>query len=92
MKPGACSLCNRPDRADIDAGHVAGEAVRALAKRFDVSPTTMQRHVARHIPLDGSYSSAEARAALLKGRAASCREIVQRTSASAGALLAPEAR
>ena len=49
MKAGTCRLCNHEQRAEIDGTHVAGASVRALAKRFGVSPTTIQKHVSQHI-------------------------------------------
>jgi len=50
VKPGSCSVCAHPQRAEIDRARVAGASIRELAKQFDRAPNTIMRHVQHHIP------------------------------------------
>src|SRR2546428_4586 len=50
MKAGACSVCTHPQRAEIDAAHVAGVSIRELARQFKRNKDTIQRHVRQHVP------------------------------------------
>ncbi len=44
-----CSICQHPDRGEIDAALVAGTPYRSIAQQHAVSAAAMQRHKA-HIP------------------------------------------
>ena len=50
MSGRACSVCSRPDRPELDAAIVAGEAKRGIARRFAVSPDAVERHAKAHLP------------------------------------------
>ena len=45
-----CSICSRPDRAEIDAALVGPESFRGVSRRFAVSPDAMERHAKAHLP------------------------------------------
>jgi transposase len=45
-----CSVCDHPQRAEIDQAHIAGASIRDLAKRFGRNKDTIQKHVKHHIP------------------------------------------
>ena len=48
--PPVCTLCRRPDRAELDAALVApAEPLRNIAARFGTSPATLLRHKG-HLP------------------------------------------
>ena len=44
MPRAKCSVCSRPDRAEIDAVLWAGTALRVLGKRYGTSKGTLHRH------------------------------------------------
>lgn len=51
---GQCSICNHPQRIEIDTALVAGESYRSIAKRFGVTDSSIGRHkrgghIAEHI-------------------------------------------
>jgi hypothetical protein len=46
--PNACSICQRPDIAQINAALAAGEPKRALERRFGMPHATFTRH-AQHV-------------------------------------------
>ncbi len=50
MKRGSCSVCEHPNRGEIDRAHVAGESLRDLAERFGRNKDTIAKHVKEHIP------------------------------------------
>lgn len=50
MSGRACSVCSRPDRAEIDGAIVAAESKRGIARRFAVSPDAVERHARAHLP------------------------------------------
>ena len=41
---GQCKICNHPQRVEIDKALVEGESLRNVAKRFDVSYSSVGRH------------------------------------------------
>jgi hypothetical protein len=41
---GQCTICNHPQRVEIDKALVEGETLRNVAKRFDVSYSAVGRH------------------------------------------------
>jgi hypothetical protein len=45
-----CTVCHHPQRAEIEAAHVAGVSFREIGKRFDRSKTTIQKHIKLHVP------------------------------------------
>ncbi len=45
-----CTVCHHPQRAEIEAAHVAGVAFREIAKQFDKSKTTIQKPIKLHVP------------------------------------------
>ncbi len=45
----ACTICTSQHRDSIDAGIVCGESSPALAARFNVSASAIQRHAKRHL-------------------------------------------
>lgn len=48
--PRKCTVCQHPDRGDIDASILTGDAFRAIASRFGVSRQAVQRHAGEHVP------------------------------------------
>lgn len=44
-----CAICSHPERAQIDAALVAGEAFRNIAKRWGMSAAAAFRHRVEHI-------------------------------------------
>ncbi len=45
-----CTVCNHPQRAELERDHVAGVTHRELAKRYDRAKSTIQRHLTDHVP------------------------------------------
>lgn len=45
----ACSVCEHPDIAEIDAALAAGTGRRAVAQRFGVGEASVQRHRSAHL-------------------------------------------
>jgi len=45
-----CSVCTRPDRAEIDAALVAPGSFRAVSRRFAVGSDALERHHKAHVP------------------------------------------
>jgi len=41
---GQCSICNHPQRVEIDTALVSGESYRSVAKRFGVTDSAIGRH------------------------------------------------
>jgi transposase len=44
-----CTICNRPNREEIDKQLISGESYRSVAKRFEASESAIYRH-REHIP------------------------------------------
>jgi hypothetical protein len=65
-----CTICVHPDRASIDSELTRGTPSRALAERFGVSASAVQRHARRHLsPALAALKSeeqAKAKASLLE--------------------------
>lgn len=47
--PRTCTVCNHPERLEIDRALLDGEAYRHIAARFDTSTGALQRH-REHLP------------------------------------------
>lgn len=45
-----CSICSSDNRAEIDAVLLAGDPIRAVAERFQVTKSAVQRHRTAHMP------------------------------------------
>lgn len=45
-----CTICNHPDRREIDEQIVAGTPVRDIAGRFGISKSAVYRHKKNHLP------------------------------------------
>lgn len=48
--PRTCTICRHPDRALIDDALLAGTPYRAVAGRYHVSKSALERHKAEHLP------------------------------------------
>ena len=48
--PRACTVCQHPERAAIEAALVAGAAATAIGARYRVSHDAVSRHSASHLP------------------------------------------
>jgi hypothetical protein len=48
--PRKCTICQHPQRADIDAALVNGDMFRVLSRRFSCSEDALRRHKAEHVP------------------------------------------
>jgi hypothetical protein len=48
--PRSCTVCNHPDREEIDRALVAGEANTQLSSVFAVSEQALRRHKGSHLP------------------------------------------
>jgi hypothetical protein len=44
-----CTICTHPQRAEIDAAAIAGEAYRDIARRYGMSKDAVMRHAAQHL-------------------------------------------
>lgn len=47
--PRRCTICDHSQSEAIDAAVIAGASYRTIAKRFQVSPSALGRHVRRHL-------------------------------------------
>lgn len=47
--PRTCTICNHPERPEIDRALLSGEAYRTIAKRYGASPSAVLRH-REHLP------------------------------------------
>ncbi len=48
--PRRCSVCDHPDRHGIDETLVTGAPYRSVAKRFELSESSVYRHKTEHLP------------------------------------------
>jgi len=48
--PRACAVCDHPERDSIDAAIVAGQSIRGIARRYNLSKDSVHRHAQNHIP------------------------------------------
>jgi hypothetical protein len=48
--PPVCTICSHPKRAEIEKAHLAGQAIRAIARRCGTSRDAIMRHVENHLP------------------------------------------
>ena len=45
-----CTVCNHPQRRDLERAHIAGATVRELAIRFGRNKSTISAHLNKHVP------------------------------------------
>jgi hypothetical protein len=48
--PRRCTVCDHPERHGIDEALVTGAAYRSVAKRFELSESSVYRHKTEHLP------------------------------------------
>ena len=48
--PRRCTVCDRPERHNIDEALVSGAPYRGIAKRFGLSESAVYRHKSEHLP------------------------------------------
>src|SRR5215218_7820270 len=48
--PRKCTVCDHPERHDIDEALVSGAPYRSVAKRFELSESAVYRHKTEHLP------------------------------------------
>ena len=48
--PRRCTVCTHPERERIEKDLVTGGSIRNIAKRFGLSPASVHRHKADHLP------------------------------------------
>jgi hypothetical protein len=48
--PRRCTVCDHPQRYSIDETLVTGAPYRSVAKRFDLSESSVYRHKTEHLP------------------------------------------
>lgn len=58
--PRKCTVCEHPQRDEIDAALVAGEPLRNIAQRVSVSSAALCRHKADHLPATLAKAAAAA--------------------------------
>ncbi len=59
-----CTVCNHPQRNEVDKALVNGESLRMIGKRFDISYSSVNRHK-EHIP--GALAKAQKAIEVFKG-------------------------
>jgi hypothetical protein len=47
--PRPCSICQNPQRLDIERVHLQGTALRSISERFSVSLSALSRHFGKHL-------------------------------------------
>jgi hypothetical protein len=74
-----CTVCGHADREAIDRALVAGESVRALARRYvPLSVTALQRHKASHLPAAMLQAQCAAEVAHADGLLSQVRDLQRR--------------
>lgn len=48
--PRRCTVCDHPERHSIDEALVSGAPYRSVAKRFELSESSVYRHKTEHLP------------------------------------------
>jgi hypothetical protein len=48
--PRRCTVCDRPERHSIDEALISGAPYRSVAKRFELSESSVYRHKTEHLP------------------------------------------
>src|SRR5215204_2924314 len=48
--PRRCTVCDHPDRHSLDEALVTGAPYRSVAKRFELSESSVYRHKTEHLP------------------------------------------
>lgn len=68
----SCTTCHHVDRQGIESAIASGETFRGIARRYGLTPDAVERHAARHLPVDVARSDFRGRpgmtAADLMGR------------------------
>jgi transposase-like protein len=59
--PQTCTICQHPERLDIEADLRAGTSYRDIARRHNVSKDALSRHRAKHMPRHTETGLAAAR-------------------------------
>lgn len=47
-----CTTCHHVDRQGIESAIASGETFRGIARRYGLTPDAIERHAARHLPVD----------------------------------------
>jgi hypothetical protein len=47
-----CTTCRHGDRQGIESAIASGERFRGIARRYGLTPDAVERHAARHLPVD----------------------------------------
>jgi transposase-like protein len=48
--PRTCTICSHPDRDAVEHAIVSGGSIRRIAAQFGLTPTSVRRHMANHLP------------------------------------------
>jgi hypothetical protein len=89
----SCSVCNHPDRRDVDQQVAAGIPLRKLAKRYGMSISALSNHNNRHVSRTEFASIRRARAgARTAPQSKSVRERVEDGLEALEALMADSAK
>jgi hypothetical protein len=51
-----CTTCHHVDRQEIESAIASGETFRGIARRYGLTPDAVERHAARHLPVDVARS------------------------------------
>ena len=64
--PRACTVCQHPQRGEIDKALVSGTSNRRIATQYDLSEASVRRHKVEHLPekLEKAQAEEDVRAAL----------------------------
>jgi len=54
-----CTVCAHRKKTEIDAALVSGEPYRSIVQRFALSPDSVYRHKARHLPAELAQAESE---------------------------------
>ena len=57
-----CTVCEHPDRAELDRAITGGASLSQLAARFRLPATTIGRHRANHVPTEAMRAAVQAAA------------------------------
>jgi transposase-like protein len=48
--PRTCTICSHPDRDAVEHAIVSGGSIRRIAAQYGLTPTSVRRHMANHLP------------------------------------------